>query len=143
MTYISPDLRRLVAERAGSCCEYCLLSQSDYPFAFHVEHITAEKHRGRTVPDNLCLSCPPCNSYKGSDLSSVDEQTEAITPLFHPRKHRWRDHFRFEGATIQPLTPEGRVTVFLLRLNDPDRIIERALLIELGRYPCPSRAVEA
>ena len=32
------------------------------------------------------------------------------------------------GATITPLTPEGRATVFLLRLNDLERTQERAAL---------------
>ena len=51
-----------------------------------------------------------------------------ITPLFNPRAQQWADHLRFEGATIVPLTPEGRATVFLLRLNDPERAQERAAL---------------
>jgi len=40
------------------------------------------------------------------------------------------------GAIVEPLTPEGRVTVFLLRLNAPERVAERELLIGLNRYPC-------
>jgi hypothetical protein len=39
-----------------------------------------------------------------------------------------------EGAQIKPLTPEGRVTVRLLRLNDPDRLIERQRLIEANLF---------
>lgn len=31
---------------------------------------------------------------------------------------------------IAPLTPEGRVTVRLLRLNDSDRLMERQRLID-------------
>lgn len=135
MTYIDSELRRAVVNRAGNCCEYCLLSQDDYPFTFHIEHIIAEKHRGKTVADNLCLSSPDCNVYKGSDISSVDEVSGEIAPLYNPRKHHWH-HFRLNGAEIEPLTPEGRVTVFLLRLNSPERITERSLLIQLGRYPC-------
>jgi hypothetical protein len=136
MTRVSPELRRLVTERARNCCEYCLLSQSDYPFAFHVEHIIAEKHRGQTVESNLCLSCPTCNRYKGSNIGSVDEETEEISALFNPRKHDWNDHFRLEGTMVKPLTSEGRVTVFVLRLNNDERIAERSLLIGIGRYPC-------
>jgi hypothetical protein len=136
MTYVRPELRRFVTERAGNCCEYCLLSQDDYPFAFHVEHIIAEKHRGQTIERNLCLSCPMCNSFKGSNISSVDEITEEITPLFNPRNHHWSDHFRLEGALIVPLTAEGRVTVFILRLNESEQVAQRSLLIDIGRYPC-------
>jgi len=40
----------------------------------------------------------------------------------------------WEGATIQPLTPEGRVTVTIARLNDADRIAERQRLLAAGLY---------
>jgi hypothetical protein len=136
MTRVTGELRRLVVSRAGNCCEYCLLSQEDYLFPFHAEHIIAEKHRGKTVAENLCLSCPDCNAFKGSDLSSFDEESDEITPLFNPRKHVWLDHFRLNGALIESVTQMGRVTVSLLRFNDPGRVEGRALLIEAGRYPC-------
>lgn len=42
--------------------------------------------------------------------------------------------FEFEGAIIRPLTPEGRVTVKILRLNDEDRLLERSYLMETGLY---------
>jgi hypothetical protein len=44
------------------------------------------------------------------------------------------DHFAWEGAAIQPLTPEGRVTVMILRLNEADRVAERQRLIAMGLY---------
>jgi hypothetical protein len=136
MTRVTGELRRQIISRAGNCCEYCLLSQADHVFPFHVEHIIAEKHRGKTSAENLCLSCPACNAHKGSDLSSVDEQTDEIVLLFNPRKHQWSDDFRLNDAIIEPLTPVGRVTVLLLHFNDSGRVEERALLIEAGRYPC-------
>jgi hypothetical protein len=54
--------------------------------------------------------------------------------LFHPRLQLWSDHFRLEGAVIQPLTEEGGATVRLLRLNHFERVVERRLLQQLGRY---------
>ncbi len=138
MTYIDAALRRLVIERAGNCCEYCLLDQADSPFSFHIEHIIAEKHGGKTEADNLCLSCPECNAFKGSDIGSIDPETGLLTPLFHPRQQQWNEHFRLNDSQIEPLTPEGRVTVFLLRLNDEERLAERVLLLQLKRYPCLS-----
>ncbi len=106
---------------------------------FAVDHIIAEKHGGPTEADNLCLSCYWCNSHKGSDISSVDwDGMGDVTPLFNPRKHTWADHFQLRGAMIQPLTPEGRVTARLLRFNDPQRILEREMLLRLDEYPCQS-----
>jgi hypothetical protein len=138
--HISAQVRRAIIERAGNCCEYCRISQDDQFFAFEMDHIIAEKHGGLTVEDNLCLSCPDCNAYKGTDIASIDwEHGERLTALFNPRKQPWAHHFELDVATgrIEPLTAEGQVTVFLLRLNNPDRITDRKLLIDLNRYPCP------
>jgi hypothetical protein len=137
MTYINAALRRAVIERADNCCEYCLVSQEDRQLPYEIDHIIAEKHRGSTTQDNLCWSCYFCNSLKGSDISSVDwDFSDNIIPLFNPRRQRWSEHFQLIGAHIEPLTAEGRVTVFLLRLNDAERLVERELLIQLDRYPC-------
>lgn len=138
-SYISAALRREVVERAGNCCEYCRLSQGDLFFSLEVDHIIAEKHDGQTVADNLCLSCPDCNAFKGSDLASIDyAHDKAIVRLFNPRVDRWNDHFQLELITgyIEGLSPQGRVTVFLLRLNDDDRVVDRKQLMSANRYPC-------
>lgn len=136
MTYMSAEVRRLVSERAGNCCEYCLLSQEDNLFAFHIDHVISEKHGGSNNNDNLCLSCPSCNTYKGSDVGSIDRQTNTFTALYNPRLQIWSEHFQLNEYMIEPLTPEGRVTAFLLRLNNIDRLMERKSLLDLGRYPC-------
>ena len=136
MTYINAELRRLVVDRAGDCCEYCRRSQSDHQFSFHVEHVIAEKHNGQTVQENLALSCPEYNIFKGSDVASYDNGE--LTPLYNPRIQLWNDHFQLNGAKIEPLTREGRVTVSLLQMNRPEVIAERGLFIRLGTYPCKS-----
>jgi hypothetical protein len=137
MTYIPENLRRQVIERANGCCEYCRLSQADSFVSHEVDHIIAEKHRGATVPENLCLSCFDCNRHKGSDFASIDPETEEVALLFNPRHDRWDHHFRLAGAHIDPLTPQGRVTVYLLHMNSLAQITKRAELIEINRYPCP------
>jgi hypothetical protein len=123
--HVPAELRRLVRERAGGCCEYCRIPESA-SFALHeVDHIVAVKHGGTTFAENLALCCTLCNRHKGSDLSSVDPETGDVVLLFHPRNHLWVDHFRFEGVLICPLTPIGRATVRLLRLNAEPRLAER------------------
>ena len=139
MTYISAELRRQVIERAGNCCEYCRLSQEDNTFSFQIDHIIAEKHEGETTLENLSLSCPTCNSFKGSDIGSMDRETGKLTPLYNPRTQEWGDHFRLNGPIIEPLSAEGRVTVRLLRFNRPEHVDERQGLIAVGRYPCSTR----
>jgi hypothetical protein len=124
-THVPVALRRLVRDRAQGRCEYCRVAES-VTFALHeVDHIVAEKHGGETSAQNLALSCTLCNRRKGSDLSSLDPQTGDMVPLFHPRKHHWTDHFRFNGARIEPLTAIGRATVRLLGLDSAERQAER------------------
>jgi hypothetical protein len=135
MSYISESLRQLVIERANECCEYCLINQRDSLYTHEVDHIIPEKHRGETTEDNLCLACLECNRNKGSDFGSFDPETEQVSLLFNPRQQLWDDHFRLDGSRIIPLTPEGRVTVFVLKLNDEIRLRTRQALMLVGRYP--------
>lgn len=135
--YVPAALRRRVHERAGGACEYCLIPEG-MTFAPHeVDHIVAQKHGGTTEEANLALSCTLCNKHKGTDLASIDPETGELTPLFHPRRHRWSEHFELANEQLAALTPIGRVTVRLLQLNHPDRLEERALLLaaDLLRIP--------
>jgi hypothetical protein len=137
-TYVPAALRKLVRERSSNRCEYCLIPEM-VVFAPHwIDHIVAEKHGGRTEAENLANSCISCNQRKGTDLSSIDPETGGITPLFHPRRDRWLDHFRLEGGIIEPLTPIGRVTEKLLLFNHPIRIEEREQLAEVGLFVPPN-----
>lgn len=138
MTYVPVELRRLATTRAGGCCEYCRIHEEDGDVIFHVEHIIAVSHGGKSVGNNLAFSCPRCNYLKGSNIAAADPETSEPTFLFHPRRHEWDEHFRLDGVTIVPLTPEGRATVFILRLNESERLEHRELLLKLKRYPCSS-----
>jgi hypothetical protein len=99
-----------------------------------MEHIRSEKHGGLTESANLALACSYCNRAKGYDLGSIDPETGLLTPFFNPRTQAWINHFRLEGASIMPLTPEGWVTVIILQLNEPERLLEREPLVALGYY---------
>lgn len=125
-SHIPAALRRLVIDRAQQKCEYCCLSSEFRLFSHEIDHIIAEKHDGRTESDNLALTCWRCNRHKGSDLGSFDSLTSEFVFLFYPRQQTWSEHFLCsESSEIQGITPEGRVTVKLLQLNTPKRIIER------------------
>jgi 5-methylcytosine-specific restriction endonuclease McrA len=93
--------RAAVWHRADSRCEYCRLHQADDPlFTFHIEHIIARQHGGTDDPDNLALSCHACNLFKGPNLSGIDPLTGRLVALFHPRRHRWARHFRWDGPRV-------------------------------------------
>ena len=131
---ISTSLRRQVVERAGERCEYCLMPQSASAFPHEPDHIVPLQHGGETNADNLALACFRCNRHKGPNVGSFDPETGALVPFYNPRVDSWKYHFRLEGALIQPLTPQARVTVKILRLNDELRVQERERLIKLELY---------
>jgi hypothetical protein len=114
------------------------MAQDDQFFSFEIDHIIAEKHGGVTSEENLCLACTDCNSLKGSDIASVDwANGEVIVGLYHPRRHAWKEHFQIEmiRGHVEPMSSQGRVTVFLLQFNTLDRVTDRQLLIAEVRYP--------
>lgn len=125
MTYVPATLRRQVIERARNRCEYCLISAEVAFFPHEVDHVVAEKHGGATEISNLALACWRCNRHKGSDLTSFDPETRQLSPLFNPRTQVWAEHFAYERERVIGLTPEGRTTVNLLRLNREERLSER------------------
>ena len=59
------ELRRRVVERAGNCCEYCLLHQDFVASTHQVDHVIAEKHGGQTA----------------LDISSIDPETDNLMSL--------------------------------------------------------------
>jgi len=134
-SYISVTYRKITSERSNGCCEYCLIHEDDAFFSFEIDHIISEKHGGLTHPDNLANTCFFCNQFKGSDIGSVLLPDMELIRFYHPRKDVWQEHFELENGLIQPLTNIGEVTAKILKFNDVDRIIERRLLIEFGRYP--------
>lgn len=133
--HIPIQLRRLVINRAGGRCEYCLIHQDDRPETHPIDHILALKHDGQTVAENLALACVICNTNKGSDLAAIDPLNGEIVPLFNPRTQNWDDHFELPDAQIVGRTAVGRATAALLRLNDGERLSYRQNLIDAGRYP--------
>lgn len=126
------ELRRRVRQRAGNRCEYCRLQQEDEDETpFHVEHVIAQQHGGTDDFENLALACCWCNAIKGPNLASIDPDLGGLTRLFHPRKDRWEDHFRRDGAYILGVTEVGRTTAWLLQFNSADNLDQRMMLMEL------------
>jgi hypothetical protein len=134
-SYVSNDLRELVAERADYLCEYCLIHEDDTHFGCQVDHIISVKHGGPTTAENLAYACAFCNRQKGSDIGSIVWETGEFVRFFNPRTDRWADHFQLDGVAIKPITKVAEVTVRILGFNDSNRLLERQELIDLGRYP--------
>lgn len=137
---LSNKQKQAVRVRAGGCCEYCRLAQSGSLARFHVDHIIALKHDGTDGDENLCLACPECNAYKGENVAALDPLTRDASKLYDPRQQNWDDHFEINpDATLSGLTPEGRVTIFVLRINNEERVKQRLGEMAAGEYPCKKK----
>jgi 5-methylcytosine-specific restriction endonuclease McrA len=131
--------KRLIEERAGGCCEYC---RSQLRFAmqpFSAEHIDPRSREGETALDNLALSCQGCNNHKYTKTEGLDPVSGEGVPLFHPRRQRWADHFRWSDdcTLVVGLTPTGRATVETMHLNRPGLVNLRRVLFLVGEHPPP------
>ena len=123
--------RRAVLRRAGNRCEYCRLPQAGHDERFSVDHVIAVKHGGSDELSNLALACLRCNLHKGTNLSGIDPESGAMLPLYNPRTQRWTDHFTWSGPKVIGKTAEGRATVFVLLMNNPERVrLREALILE-------------
>jgi hypothetical protein len=128
-------LRGRVEERAKNRCEYCQIPAHISEFTFPLDHILARQHGGETKLENLALSCPHDNYHKGPNITGLDPQTSRVTRLFNPRGQRWGSHFAWDGPKLIGKTAVGRTTISVLKMNAPERVELRRLLIAAGVFP--------
>lgn len=131
---VDAALENLVLQRAHGRCEYCRLPQDASQVTFEIDHIRPRKHHGLSVIGNLALSCVYRNGYKGPNLSGIEPKTGRLTALFNPRRHNWGYHFRFDGGTLIGRTAIGRTTIDVLRINLPNLVAIRQVLMEDGLF---------
>lgn len=133
------SLIELVWHRARRSCEYCLMPQEFYPAPYQLDHIVAKQHDGPTTADNLALACLHCNAHKGPNIAGRDRTTRRLTPLFHPRRHKWKSHFKWQAARIVGRSAIGRVTVAVLNMNGEFLLRLREELARIGDFPFAER----
>lgn len=134
--YVPAAVRRAVRERACRCCEYCLIHEEDCLLPHEPDHVVAVKHGGETMESNLAWTCFVCNRAKGSDIASIDPQTKQVVRLYSPRQDDWKSHFKLaDDGRIIGLSPIGRVTVALLKMNQGVHVELRQTLMRWGLYP--------
>lgn len=136
-------IRRAVAERAGSCCEYCRITSAVSTSAFEVEHIESTVGGGADDLSNLAWSCRRCNSLKGIATEAVDPESKSgqKVPLFHSRRDAWGEHFAWDPADdtrVVAKTPTGRATLAYLQLNRAELLLLRRLLRYEELHPPPA-----
>ena len=129
---LAGELARLVRERAGDRCQYCLMRQSLQGATFHIEHVIPRCKGGSSEMTNLAFACPSCNLHKTDRTAATDPVTGSLVQLFHPVEQIWTEHFRVVGREIHGLTSTGRATVAALDFNHSRRQQIRAAEERLG-----------
>lgn len=135
--HIPAELRRLVTERARGCCEYCRTQARYSSDSLTVDHIIPRAAAGPTTLENLALSCHGCNQHKSMRTAALDPATDSLANLFHPREHRWDEHFAWNDdfTLMVGLTAAGRATIAALQLNRPGLVNLRRVLFAISEHP--------
>jgi 5-methylcytosine-specific restriction endonuclease McrA len=136
-SYISKALRAKVQAQARYRCGYCLTQQAVVSMPMELDHLIPEALGGRTVEENLWLSCSLCNDAKNCRIAARDPMSGEIVRLFNPREQAWSDHFRWSATCdlILGSTPTGRATVIALNLNRPTLVRARRAWVDAGWHP--------
>ncbi len=134
---IATKLRKLVANRANCCCEYCRSQTQFSIYPFSIDHIIPLSKGGESSLENLAYACQGCNNHKYNKTAELDPVSNKLVPLYNPRRQQWYDHFgwNYDFTIIIGTTPIGRATVELLRLNRESLINLRKILYKAGEHP--------
>ena len=134
---IPARLRDEITKRARGFCEYCRSNSEFSDSPFDIEHIFPFSEGGENISENLALSCHGCNLHKSNKTVGFDVFSEEIVRLFNPRKDNWNHHFAWAKSFtfIVGLTPIGRATVEVLKLNRKGLVNQRKILYLCGEHP--------
>lgn len=128
-------LREYYFDAQNDKCVYCRMDISSATGISHIEHIAPKSIYPQWMyePMNLCLSCPTCNSFKGTNdilehhkgrkLPTVSDAYKIV----HPHLDRYSDHIRIiDSLLYQGLTPKGKYTIDICHLTRTSLLEERA-----------------
>jgi hypothetical protein len=135
--YIRAELKRQIRDYFGECCAYCRTAEFLTAMTFEFEHIQPLSAGGKSIFENLCFACPPCNRHKSDRRTVIDLDTGQQVTLFHPQSQIWTKHFAWDdpNTTIVGLTTVGRATITALEMNRPALVRARAIWVKLGEHP--------
>lgn len=96
--YISAAVRNAVSKRDRGICQHCgrratraevskrgvLQYWDDVGRVYHLDHRVPTSQGGESTPENLLLSCAPCNLSKRRAVAANDPEVLAILSEFGP-----------------------------------------------------------
>lgn len=109
-------LRAKIRQRAAFACEYCGVTETDTGGLLTIDHFQPTSKGGSDNPENLIYCCNRCNSYKYNYFPNSDKEPSIWNPT---QSIRTQHFFDLENGELKALTPVGKATIDLLRLNRP------------------------
>lgn len=107
----SPSMRGAVLARDRYRCQYCGVKGT--AFELTLDHILPRSQGGRSVPENLCAACKPCNQRKGDRTPDQARMPLLSNPsalrygleraaMYHAAQSRpeWRKYLFLEDAAV-------------------------------------------
>jgi hypothetical protein len=78
-----------------------------------------------------------CNDRKYTAVEGIDPVSGETVKLFNPCRDRWDDHFIWAANNSQIVgrSSAGRATVAKLKLNRPELVKLRRILLIAGEHP--------
>ncbi len=128
------EIKQEVYDRARGCCEYCQTCEANTGQTMQIDHIDPS---GGDDIDNLALACWNCNNHKRQATEALDDNTNQVVPLFHPRNQMWSEHFLWTNNSTRLVgrTPTGRATITRLKMNRLVLTQARKRWVEGGYHP--------
>lgn len=114
------NLRDEMYKKQNKLCAFCRIHVPISCVPMHREHIVhKDGHPQWTfLPQNLCVSCPCCNIWKGTTEVLVDPQTRTYPQssdgfkIIHPFYDKYSDHIHLLGGVLyQGKTEKGNFTI--------------------------------
>ena len=128
------NLREDMYEKQNKLCAYCRIHVPLACDPMHREHIVYKDAHPQWMflPQNLCIACSVCNSYKGTKEVLVNKNIEEYPKdgrgfnIIHPMYDRYSDHIELVGGILyRGKTPKGRFTIDTCHLYRVDLAKER------------------
>lgn len=129
------NLRKDMYGKQNKLCAYCRVHVPLACVPIPIEHIAYKDAHPQWMflPENLCIACPTCNSYKRSIEVLENPQTNNFPrngkdfKIIHPLYDRYSDHIELvDGILYRGITPKGRFTINTCQLYRIELVEERA-----------------
>ena len=128
------NIRDYLREKQKGRCAFCRMKLHEENATAEVEHVVNKGSRldWMFLPQNLCIACSVCNSYKGTKEVLVNKNIEDYPKdgrgfkIIHPMYDRYSDHIELVGGILyRGKTPKGCFTIDTCHLYRVDLAKER------------------